>query len=45
MSAYKIRKIYIENFKHIDNVLFDFTDKDLIVLDDRMVLGKLLFLM
>ncbi|MFV5911895.1 AAA family ATPase [Bacillus cereus] len=40
MSAYKIRKIYIENFKHIDNVLFDFTDKDLIVLDGPNGFGK-----
>ncbi|EJV95957.1 AAA family ATPase [Bacillus toyonensis] len=40
MSAYKIRKIYIENFKHIDNVLLDFTDKDLIVLDGPNGFGK-----
>lgn len=40
MSAYKIRKVYIENFKHIDNVLLDFTDKDLIVLDGPNGFGK-----
>lgn len=37
---YKIGKIMIENFKHIDYLLLDFKDKDLVILDGPNGFGK-----
>lgn len=40
MNRYKISKIYIKNFKHINEVTFDLAANDLIILDGPNGFGK-----
>ncbi|MGE6489193.1 AAA family ATPase [Paenisporosarcina sp. NPDC076898] len=40
MGNYKIKRIYIENFKHIQKLEMDFLNKDFIVLDGPNGFGK-----
>lgn len=40
MNRYKISKIYIKNFKHINEVTFDLSENDLIILDGPNGFGK-----
>lgn len=40
MNRYKISKIYIKNFKHINEVTFDLFENDLIILDGPNGFGK-----
>jgi exonuclease SbcC len=40
LSNFKVRRIYIQNFKHIDKLYIDFSKKDLIVLDGPNGFGK-----
>ncbi|PAF35683.1 hypothetical protein CHH58_15825 [Terribacillus saccharophilus] len=40
MSKYKIGRVFIQNFKHIDILNLDFSNKDLVVLDGPNGFGK-----
>lgn len=40
MTAYKVGKVHIENFKHIEYVKFDFSNKNLVVFDGPNGFGK-----
>ncbi|HAM80896.1 AAA family ATPase [Ornithinibacillus bavariensis] len=40
MNRYKISRIYLKNFKHIEELLLDFSGTDLIVLDGPNGFGK-----
>lgn len=40
MNNFKVKRIYIQNFKHIDKLYIDFSKKDLIVLDGPNGFGK-----